>query len=78
LLASLQQIKDLHRNPLAHPEETLTLEEAVGLFGIVQSAINAMLKEIPDPPPVPLIGVPGLLSTMLSDYVPPSSGGSLS
>jgi hypothetical protein len=78
VLAALQQIKDLHRNPLAHPEETLTLEEAVGLFGIVQSAINAMLKEIPDPPPVPLIGVPGLLSTMLSDYAPPSSGGSLS
>lgn len=48
--ACLRQIKDLHRNPLAHPEETLTLDEAVGLFGIAQSAINAMLKEIPLPP----------------------------
>ncbi len=51
VLAALQQIKDLHRNPLAHPEETLNLEEAVGLFGISQSAINAMLKDIPKPIP---------------------------
>ena len=54
VLAALQQIKDLHRNPLAHPEETLTLEEAVGLFGIVQSAVNAMVKEIPVPKPIPI------------------------
>jgi hypothetical protein len=57
VLAILQQIKDLHRNPLAHPDETLTLEEAVGLFGIVQSAINAMLKDIPMPKPAPIAGV---------------------
>ena len=54
VLAALQQIKDLHRNPLAHPEETLTLEEAVGLFGIAQSAVNAMVKEIPMPKPNPI------------------------
>jgi hypothetical protein len=45
--AALKQITDLHRNPLMHPEETLSLEDAVGLFGICQSAISAMLKEIP-------------------------------
>ncbi len=48
--ATLMQIKDLHRNPLMHPEETLTLDEALSLFGICQSAISAMLKEIPTPP----------------------------
>jgi hypothetical protein len=74
VLAALQQIKDPHRNPLAHPEETLTLEEAVGLFGIVQSAVNAMLKEIPEIKPVPITGA-GALSTILSDAAPPSLGG---
>ena len=54
VLAVLQQIKDLHRNPLAHPEETLTSEQATGLFGIVQSAINAMIEEIPLPKPTPI------------------------
>lgn len=44
--AVLKQIKDLHRNPLIHPDETLALDDAIGLFGICQSAIGAMLKEI--------------------------------
>lgn len=55
VLAVLEQIKDLHRNPLMHPEEILSLDDAIGLFGIVQSAITAMLKEIPEPP---LPGIP--------------------
>lgn len=55
--ACLKQIKDLHRNPLMHPEETLSLDEAIGLFGICQSAIGAMLKEIPTPP-LPTIASP--------------------
>lgn len=53
VLAVLKQIKDLHRNPLAHPEETLNLQDAIGLFGIAHSAIGAMLKEIPTPPSAP-------------------------
>lgn len=51
----LTQIKDLHRNPLMHPEETLNLQEAISLFGICQSAISAMLNDIPMPPPPALI-----------------------
>jgi len=47
--AVLAQIKDLHRNPLFHPEDQLSIDDAVGLFGIVRSAVTAMLKEIPDP-----------------------------
>jgi hypothetical protein len=44
--ATLRQIKDLHRNELIHPEVTLTLDEAIALLGIAQSAIVAMLQKM--------------------------------
>ena len=47
-LAVLKQIKDLHRNEFIHPETTLTLDEAIGLLGISQSAIVFMLTAIPE------------------------------
>jgi hypothetical protein len=53
-IAALTQIKDLHRNPLVHPDETLTKDEAIGLWGIVISATGAMLKAIPVAPVTPL------------------------
>jgi hypothetical protein len=53
--ATLDQINTLHRNPLIHPQESLSLDEAVSLFGICQSAVSAMLKAIPDPPPSSLV-----------------------
>jgi len=46
VVATLRQIKNLHRNPLVH-DVTIDLREAVGLFGIANSAIGAMLKAIP-------------------------------
>jgi hypothetical protein len=49
VIATLKQISNLHRNPLIHPDESLTLEDAITLLGICQSAISAMLKEIPIP-----------------------------
>jgi hypothetical protein len=61
VLAVLRQIKDLHRNPLMHPEETLDKEAAISLFGIVISAIGAMLPDIPQPPEqggLDLAGIP--------------------
>lgn len=48
ILAALTQIKDLHRNPLIHPEETLTLDEAINLLGMARSAVSAMLTVLPD------------------------------
>jgi hypothetical protein len=45
--ACLRQIKDLHRNELIHPDITLSLDDALGLWGIVQSAIGAMLPDLP-------------------------------
>lgn len=49
VLVSLKQIKDFHRNSLMHPEETLDLDQAIALMGIVQSAVVAMLSAIPEP-----------------------------
>lgn len=46
---TLKQMAKLHRNPLIHPEVSLDLEEAVGLFGICYSCIAAMLSEIGKP-----------------------------
>lgn len=58
VLTALRQIKDFHRNSLMHPEETLDLDQAIALLGIVQSAIVAMLPTIDNPPltlePLPL------------------------
>ena len=47
--ATLRQIKDLHRNTLVHPEDVLTMDEAINLLGIIRSAVAAMLKAIPAP-----------------------------
>jgi hypothetical protein len=48
VLTALKQIKDFHRNSLMHPEERLDLDQSIGLLGIVQSAIVAMLPKISD------------------------------
>lgn len=48
LVAVLRQIKDLHRNEFIHPETTLTLDEAIALLGISQSAIVYMLAALPE------------------------------
>ena len=55
VVSALKQINSLHRNPLIHPEVSLTLDEAVGLIGICVSAVNQMLREMPVPPPPPLV-----------------------
>jgi hypothetical protein len=47
VLSVLQQIKDLHRNPLIHPEAMITTDQAISLFGVVRSAIEAMLASLP-------------------------------
>jgi len=46
VIAALNQIKDLHRNPILHPEVFLSSEEALGLFGVAQSAILGMVADI--------------------------------
>lgn len=51
IIAALKQIKDLYRNVIMHPEVHMDLNEAISLFGIASSAIDAMLRHIPMPPP---------------------------
>ena len=48
----LKSIKDFHRNPLMHPEESLeSVDEAIDLMAAIRCSIGYMLKEIPMPPP---------------------------
>lgn len=50
VLAALDQIRDLHRNPLIHPETVINMDQAISLLGIVRSAVAEMLNELPDVP----------------------------
>lgn len=42
----LGQIKDLHRNPLTHPDVTLTMPEAMALWAVCTSVIQSMVGEM--------------------------------
>lgn len=43
----LKSIKDFHRNPLMHPEQSLdTIDEAITLLASIRSSIGYMLEEI--------------------------------
>lgn len=48
VLSALTQIKDLHRNPVLHPDVSLSLSEVISLIGVARSVVDAMLKDIPD------------------------------
>jgi hypothetical protein len=49
--SALKDLKDLHRNPLIHPEDSLeSIDEAIGLTGSIQAVIVAMLRDIPNVP----------------------------
>ena len=39
-------MKDNYRNPLMHPEDTLEVPDAISLFCLCQSAIEALVKEM--------------------------------
>lgn len=56
VLSALKDMKDLHRNPLIHPEHFLeTVDDAIALVGGIQAVVVPMLKAIPEPPaPLPL------------------------
>lgn len=52
VMAALDSLRELHRNPLMHPRESLgTVDEAVSLYGAIQSVMVHMLKAIPKPKP---------------------------
>lgn len=46
ILAVLDQIREMHRNPLFHPEDFLSMDEAITLLGVAQGAIVAIVEDI--------------------------------
>jgi len=47
VISALRQLNTLHRNPLAHPEVALTMDEATAILGASQSVICATLAGLP-------------------------------
>ncbi len=48
VLSALKDLKDLHRNPLVHPEHSLeTVDDAIALLGSIRGVVIHMLKRIP-------------------------------
>jgi len=70
VLATLNQIRDLHRNPLVHPEAQLTADQAVSLVGVVRSAIEAMLTALPEVSAYPAGGLASLFAIQPSPAQP--------
>jgi hypothetical protein len=46
ILSAIDQIRSLHRNPLIHPEDNLTVDQAVALLALAQGAILGMITDI--------------------------------
>lgn len=46
ITTALDQIRDIHRNPIMHPEAMLNLNEAISLFGMVSGVLTLMLQEM--------------------------------
>lgn len=46
VLSALDQIKDLHRNPVLHPETKIDIDEALSLVGMIESVISAMTADM--------------------------------
>jgi hypothetical protein len=53
LMAALQQVKDLHRNPAIHFEKLLDMGEALTLVGMIHSAIATTLDVVSKLPNAP-------------------------
>lgn len=51
VLGVLEHLSKLHRNPLAHPDAALTMDEAISIIGMAHSAMTAMLRHLPEPAP---------------------------
>ncbi len=46
IVSILLQVKDLHRNPVIHPETRMDIDEALSLIGIIESVVSAMASAI--------------------------------
>ena len=49
IISCLRDLKNFHRNPLMHPDQTIeTSDEAIALLNTIHTAVSAMMKEIRD------------------------------
>lgn len=56
ILAALDNIREFHRNPIAHPDHALeTEEEALSLYAAIRAATGYMLGKLPLVPPLSTI-----------------------
>jgi len=66
--AALKDLKDLHRNPLIHPEHSLeSADEAIALMNGIHTVMVHMLREMPAVSASPSVQAPGGIA--------PSTGG---
>lgn len=73
--AALKDLKDLHRNPLIHPDHSLeTADDAIALMNGVHTAMVYMLKEIPVTATAPVVAPPGGIIPPASTSLAVSSG----
>jgi hypothetical protein len=51
--AALRDLKDLHRNPLIHPDQSIeSADDAIDLLSAVRAVVGQMLRAIPAPSPL--------------------------
>lgn len=68
---ALRDLKDLHRNPLIHPEHSLnSAEEAIALMNGVHNVMVYMLQEIPAVAPTPAVPTSAMLPATTSTVTP--------
>lgn len=46
IMFALEQVKELHRNPVIHPEAQVSLDEALSLLGLIDSVITAIYTDM--------------------------------
>jgi hypothetical protein len=77
--AALRDLKNLHRNPLIHPDHSLeSADEAIALMNGIHTVMVYMLKEIPVVATAPTVAAPGGIIPQNSQVAIPisvSSGG---
>lgn len=67
VFGALATLNSLHRNPVIHPEQRLeNIEEAIALYGSVNSVVSYMLKALP-PAPLELIPPPSQETPAIED-----------
>jgi hypothetical protein len=46
IVSALEEMKELYRNPIIHPETQIEMDEALSLVGIAETVISAMIADM--------------------------------